>query len=158
MYTNTKLAKVTVIKDAQPDSLQAFTFTSDLSGESASFNLTDSATLPGMGSKSFDNLMPGTYHISESAVSGWTLKDIDCGEATMTQDGSGITLTVKAGDDINCTFVNAKKPKPGHVLGASTELPNTGQNPLASVAAGLMIIAFAFAARWFGRKPQSSTP
>lgn len=154
-YTNTKLAKVTVVKDAQPDSLQAFNFTSDLTGKSADFSLTDSTTLPGMGSKSFDGLMPGTYHISESAVSGWTLKDIDCGDATMTQDGSGIALTVSAGDDITCTFVNAKNP--GRVLGASTELPNTGQGTLISLVAGLSFISLAVAARWFGRKSQAST-
>lgn len=154
-YTNTKLAKVTVVKDAQPDSLQAFNFTSDLTGKNAGFSLTDSTMLPGNGSKSFDSLMPGTYHISESAVSGWTLKGIDCGDATMTQDGSGITLTVNAGDDITCTFVNTKKP--GHVLGAATELPNTGQSGIVNIIAGAFIMSLAIAARSFGRKSQAST-
>ena len=44
-----------------------------------------------------------------------------------------------------------------HVLGASTELPNTGQSPLVNFVSGLVIMDMALAVRWFGRKSSAAT-
>ncbi|GEM_PF-5170377 len=150
-YTNTKLATVTVVKDAQPDSSQAFNFTTSLGD---SFTLTDNGVVS-TNSKTFTDVMPGTYTISEESVAGWNLHSINCGEGTQISYAKGeLSLVVEPGANVTCTFVNTKIP--GKVLGTTTELVNTGDNGLANILAGTILISFALAARWFGRKQNAT--
>lgn len=157
-YSNTKLGTVTITKDVQPDSKQAFSFSTDLNGGST-FELTDDSTLPGLASKIFTNVAPGVYTVTEDSIDGWTLDNISCDAgATASVDGNVLTLTVAPGDNVECTFVNVEDPA-GNVLGESTkkpqvlgeELVNTGQSAIVNVVAGLLIITLAIASRWFVR-------
>ena len=50
----------------------------------------------------------GNKTIAETAVTGWSLTNIDCTGGTETDAGTGITVTVDPGDTIICTFTNKK--------------------------------------------------
>ena len=63
-------------------------------------------------SHSFTDLAVGTYLVSELVPAGWTLTDIDCGAATVTESGNTVSVTLSAGDDVTCTFANTQDAPP----------------------------------------------
>jgi LPXTG-motif cell wall-anchored protein len=91
-------------------------------------------------SKTFTDVLPGTYTVTEANVPNWTLSGISCGEGVTTRvSGSELTLVVAPGANITCTFVNER----GEVLGAVTPpaLVNTGESPIISwIVAGTAIM------------------
>lgn len=143
-------ATVTIVKKAYPVSPLSFDFTTDLSGSSQTFGLTDNGTDASLASHTFIKVAPGTYTIDETELTGWALLGADCGQGVTTSlKGTELTLTVPAGADITCTFTNQQQG--GHILGSSTvkggggELVNTGKNLLAGVLASLTILGTALA-------------
>jgi hypothetical protein len=89
---------ITVAKETDPPaSMQPFSFTGDLSGV-----IHDGQTLSGSG------LPPGTFSVSETPVSGWTIDTITCDDGDSTGDlGTGTaTFEVGIGESVTCTFVN----------------------------------------------------
>jgi hypothetical protein len=161
-FVNVKKAHVTITKDAQPNSLLGFIFQTNLGGNLSQFSLVDNGTDPAVASRSFD-VAPGTYTVTENSLLGWTISDIECDEgANVSVNGQTLTLTVTAGENLDCTFVNTTTDGQGggHVLGSSTtagELANTGQGPLLNFLAGALLILLALGARWFGRKSSAAT-
>ncbi|MFC1701483.1 beta strand repeat-containing protein [Pseudomonadota bacterium] len=115
VYTNTKLAQLTVVKhiSATGPAVQDFGFTSDLPGF-ATFTLSpvDVATDDQL---VVSNLTPGTYGVGEDppGVDGWALTGASCG------DGSPVTaIDLAAGENLTCTFTNSP-------LGSTTIIKNT---------------------------------
>ena len=156
-FTNTKRASVTVTKDAQPNVAQAFTFTTDLSGENTSFSLTDDGMNATLASTKFTHVLPGTYEVNENTVNGWTLSGVSCIGAEMTRVGGKITLEVKPGADVHCTYVNQKNTVP-QVLGEVTppkKLENTGGNPLIAIAMSLAVMGLAVLTAFTGRRREA---
>lgn len=147
-FINTKRAQVTITKDAQPNSTQAFVFTTNLGGGEgkSEFSLVDDGSGGSAASRTFSDVLPGKYTVSESTTLGWTLKDITCTGAEMTRSGGMITLVVAHGDVINCTFTNQQNTIP-QVLGEGTttgpKLENTGTSPIIAIVMSLMVIALA---------------
>lgn len=150
-FGNQQLASLSVVKDAQPNSSKSFTFVTDaakaLDGSNLSFTLVDNGQL-GTGTKTFSDLVPGTYIVTEQADSAWKLSSIVCSGpgVTMTRDGTKLTVVLAAGAVASCTFVNSFIPQ---VLGDSTVVPvptlvNTGTPGIiatALVALSLMVTA-----------------
>ncbi len=107
-FTNTKRGNITIVKDAQPDSTQAFGFTGDL----GQFSLTNDGTNDGLDSQLFSNLAPDTYSVTEpNNVKGWSLDSITC----TTEDGVNVNqrevnIKLEPGENITCTFVNKAIP------------------------------------------------
>jgi len=95
-FVNTKLGHIIVDKVTAPaGSTQSFTFTPSYNG-GATFALTDGATPNDSGA-----IAPGTYSVSEAALSGWTLVSATC------SDGSPVTaIVLSAGETVTCTFTN----------------------------------------------------
>ena len=97
VFTNTKLATVTIEKvtDPAPDpSLTTFSFTAIGGLSPANFNLQNGDT------QSFSGVSPGTYEVTETVPSGWSL-------TSSCDNGSAIdNILVNAGDDITCVFTN----------------------------------------------------
>jgi uncharacterized repeat protein (TIGR03803 family) len=67
-------------------------------------------TTTNAGSKTFSNVTPGTYHVSEFVALGWTKTGSDCS-----------SVTVTAGGTSTCTVVNSKNPKLGEIRGTKYE-------------------------------------
>ncbi len=107
-FTNSKKGKITIVKDAQPNSGQDFKFEGNLN--QGAFYLDDDSdpTLPN--SKTFENLSLATYTITEDlSVAGWELKSVNCagGSDTNTNNRNAV-ITLKPAEDVICTFVNTR--------------------------------------------------
>ena len=120
VFTNTKAAPagtgtITIVSDAQPDDPQDFHFVSVGAGMS-DFDLDDDAdaTLPR--TKTFTLAAGGTYKVTESAVSGWTVPSLQClvavpGATITFTDQLNRTFTIsnlEAGAVVTCTFLNSR--------------------------------------------------
>ncbi len=114
-FTNTQRGSITIIKDAQPDSDQAFTFTGNLTGDNGpNFTLTDNGSLDGMQQRVFNNMPQGTYTVTEpNNVKGWDLTDITCvggsDKTTDTHERNAV-IKLKPGENVTCTFTNEAVP------------------------------------------------
>jgi|GEM_PF-3415049 len=104
-FTNVKRGSITVIKNSAGGD-DTFPFTSaTLGGINAAaaggFSLT---TVGGTAQRTFANLVAGTYDLAESTPAGWQLTSATC------SDGSTLpTINLAAGEDVTCTFANAKQ-------------------------------------------------
>jgi uncharacterized repeat protein (TIGR01451 family) len=121
-FVNEKDAHVTVVKDAAPSTGQVFPF--------ATSGLGDGFALAGDGSPASQKTMTvrsgdfGDKSISETDVAGWSLAKADCTGTEASQDGATLSFAVNPGDDITCTFVNAKD---AHVTVVKDAAPSTDQ-------------------------------
>ncbi len=109
LLTNVKRGHVIIVKDAVPNSAQDFSFTNDFGNSNPSpFSLDDDAD-PTLGSSRDSEVTPGTYSVSEAAVSGWTQTSAVC------SDGSPVTgIVVSPGETVTCTFTNTLQT--GHLI------------------------------------------
>ena len=136
-FTNTKLGTLTIVKDAQPDDPQDFTFTTVGAGLSA-FDLDDDPTNGTLlSSKTFTNLAAGvSFTVTEGAVAGWTVPSIQCivavpGTTTTFTDQLNRTFTVnlEAGANVTCTFTNVRTtPTTGSITIVKDAQPNDAQD------------------------------
>jgi len=83
------------------------------SADPATFGFTgDLTSTLGDGGTDGKAVDPGTYHVTESAKTGWTLTDITCTDPTNNSSGvlaTGIaTFNVAPGETVHCTFTNTK--------------------------------------------------
>ena len=94
-FTNTKRGNIIIEKQTQPDgSAQLFTFARSYGGN---VQLSD-------GQQDDSGLLaPGSYSVSETVPSGWSLTSSSC------DDGSSPSaISLAAGETVKCTFNNAK--------------------------------------------------
>ena len=99
-YTNTKQGSITVIKDAVPDDPQDFGYTATGAGAEP-FRLDDDADPTLSNTQSFTGLGAGTYTITETAVSGWTLTTLVIGGAASASiSGGAATVDLAAGEAV----------------------------------------------------------
>jgi hypothetical protein len=101
-YTNTKSGRIEIEKQTLPD------------GSSATFGFTgDLTSTLGDGGTDGKAVVPGTYHVTESAKTGWDLTNITCTDPTNNSSGvpaTGIaTFDVAAGETVRCTFTNTQR-------------------------------------------------
>jgi hypothetical protein len=89
---------ITIKKQADPADDTRFDFTFD--GEA--FSLKDGE------SKTFGDLRPDTYTVTETVPDGWALSRIHCdnGIDLTSPDASQVTIDLQAGEDVVCTFEN----------------------------------------------------
>jgi hypothetical protein len=99
-FTNSAKASLTIVKELYDGTAgTTFNFTS---GQFDPFGLTPTDTgAAGADSETFDDLDTGTYDVAETVPAGWNLRSATCDNE---DDPSAITLG--AGDDVTCTFVN----------------------------------------------------
>jgi hypothetical protein len=113
---NTKLAKLKIVKATNPSSSsQSFLF--GASGPSITVN-NNAFTLDtnGVDNTYLDNyqyvdLMPGSYSVSETEPSNWTLTGLTCSGTNDYSNPSNTTdlsVTLAAGDNVTCTFTNTE--------------------------------------------------
>ncbi len=137
-FTNTKLATLNIVKDAQSDSPRTFAFTAsikDALGIDTAFNLIDDGVTAGANKKAFTGLLPGTYTVTESAAASWNLSSISCGDGvSFTRDGSKLTVTLAPGANVTCTFVNTFIPQ---------VLADTGNSVVTSILVAMTTIGTA---------------
>ena len=122
---------ITINKDAVPNSAQDFQFNTTGGGNlPASFFLDDDAdgTLPS--SRTFNNLTPGTFTVTEAAdPAGWQFGSLSCtstGAGTSTSTASKTaTITLAGGGVATCTYVNNGT---GSITVTKDAVPNDAQD------------------------------
>lgn len=127
--TNTKLGKITIIKDAVPNNAQDFAFTATGSGVSG-FSLDDDSDSTLSNTKVFNDLAAGTYTFTEALTAGWTLSDLVCAPTAGTSVSTGTrtaSITLAAGADVTCTFTNSQRAPLTIDKTASTAVAVAGQ-------------------------------
>ncbi len=111
VFTN-RMTRLTIAVDAQPDDPQDFAYTACLVGSGCSaFSLDDDgigAPLPRQvtGTK----LAPGTYTVTQAAVTGWGLIHLTCttteADESIDLAGRSATIALVAGEQVSCTYTN----------------------------------------------------
>ncbi len=114
---------VTIIKDSQPDGSQDFGFTTIGNGLS-SFSLDDDGDSTLSNTKNFTGLEAGSYSITESATTGYTLSNIQCTDPSggTTTNGATANINLSSGETVICTFTNTQD------TGSITVLKNVDNN------------------------------
>lgn len=128
---------IVVTKETKPSSAETFKFT--LRGKEFK--------LAGGDSKTFDELAPGSYRVTEMNEPGWDLESLKCKDPTGNtavdrQDGSAL-IHLKAGETVKCTFTNVGQRRDG-VLAPTGAPPWLGRllalGALLVLAGGALII------------------
>lgn len=91
---------ILIKKSSFPAGGTGFQFTQTITP--GSFTLNDPETW------AVNNVVPGTYTVTESAKAGYTLADVSCNDADSTTDTNARTATIRvaAGETVTCTFRN----------------------------------------------------
>src|SRR5262245_10489935 len=106
--------KVIIKKNAVPDSSQDFGFTgaggAPLTG---TFSLDDDNDATLSDTKTFNQVPPGDYTVTEGTTAGWKLTDLSCDDNNSTGSTSTrvATIHVEANETVTCTFTNTKLGK-----------------------------------------------
>ncbi len=119
---NVKRGSLTIVKQTDPpDSPQSFDFTAT---NKPDFSLTDGE------SQTFDNVQAGTaITVTEASDDLWVLQDIVCTDgSTPDLDAGSVDVTIGAGEDVVCTFVNSQLP-PAFIATVKIADPEQGSFP-----------------------------
>jgi uncharacterized repeat protein (TIGR01451 family) len=108
-FTNIKRGSITIVKVANPQLADDFSFVSQTLGN---FTLDDDGSNANALSNTavFGNRQPGTYSVQELATAGWTLDSIVCSDANSTSAGDTATIVLDPAEDVVCTFTNKAVP------------------------------------------------
>ena len=136
-FTNTKLGTITIVKDGLPNDAQDFTYTTTGVGLSPFTLDDDPGSVSPTNSQLFVDLAPGTFTITEGAVSGWTLSSIGVtGAASYSTSGSTTTVNLAAGENVVVRYTNTKLGTINVIKNAvpddSADFSFTGTTPLGS--------------------------
>ncbi len=108
-FTNSKVGTITIIKDAEPDNEQDFSFAA-MFLDDESFTLDDDGDNGNELSNQVSfTLVPDTYSVSEIGTFGWGVSSIDCettNGTTFSPSGDTVTITLTADGTAVCTFTN----------------------------------------------------
>ena len=78
----------------------------------------------------------------EQIAAGWAFVEVSCANAAVAEwaewsaDGAAVTLTIRGGDDITCTWVNQFTAPPPRPTPTPTASPIAGQLPNTAASAG----------------------
>jgi uncharacterized cupredoxin-like copper-binding protein/plastocyanin len=121
VFTNTKRGHIIVDKVTLPSGDPAsFAFTTTGTGYTG-FNLTDAAA------PNNQELVPGTYSVTETALAGWDLTGLSCTDPSGAPvvAGNKATINLAAGETVDCTFTNTKR---GKITIVKDAVPNDAQD------------------------------
>lgn len=120
---------ITIIKDADPPDGTDFDFLGDL----GAFALDDA--VPNdfdavQSSITFNGLAAGDYDIIEVVPSSWKLDEVKCAGGDYSNIVNGVTIHLKFGDNVTCTFSNAFTSAGGQIdlLAGNLEVTQAVQN------------------------------
>lgn len=102
-YTN-KARGTIIVEKITGDGSGSFDFTSSSLTPSAFSLTTSGAGVAGKDSRTFGDLIPGSYDVAETVPAGWNLQSASC------DDGSSpASISLEAGETVTCTFVNQRQ-------------------------------------------------
>ena len=124
-----------IVKDAQPNDAQDFSFTAGGGLSPASFSLDDDSDGTLANSRIFTNVLPGGgYSVSEAVPSGWVQSSATCNEGSPVSN-----INFSPGEQITCTFTNQKR---GSITVVKDATPNDPQDFSFTAGGGLSPTSF----------------
>ena len=134
-FTHEQQGSITVVKDAQPNDPQNFSFTAGGGLSPTSFSLDDDSDGTLSNTRTFGGVSAqGGYSLSESAVAGWDLSSATC------DDGSAVSnINVSPAEDVTCTFTNRKR---GSIVVIQDSQPDDPQDFSFTAGGGLSPSSF----------------
>jgi hypothetical protein len=104
-FNNTKRGTIIVEKQTDPNGLtDSFGFTAGSPLSPSTFTLQDNGT------RTYSNLVPGTYTVNEDAKGGFALVSIVCTDPTSNSSGNTstrrATFNLASGETVRCVFTN----------------------------------------------------
>ena len=133
-FENTKLAQLTIVKDAQPNDPQDFSFTAGggLSPPPSRSTTTPTQRCPTQ--RTFTAVSPGGYSVTEGSLTGWDMTGASC------DDGSPLSaIDLSPGENVTCTFTNRKQ---GNLIVVQDATPNDPQDFTFTAGGGLSPSSF----------------
>ena len=114
---------IVIVKEADPADNTPFDFTEDIPGAASGFTLTD----PADNSEAFDDVAAGSYTVTETGETGWTLDSIVCVDPDNGSSTAGATATIDldAGETVTCTFNNSRDTGTITIVKEATPADNT---------------------------------
>lgn len=110
---------ITIVQDSRPDGAQDFHWAVTGPGVS-SFDLDDDANGALPSSITFDDLESTTYTFTQAAVTGWSLTSLGCDAGgTVNLGQRRVSVALGHGQNVTCTFVDAKRRPDAMVATAS---------------------------------------
>jgi len=120
---------ITIVLNAQPDSAQDFAFTGDL----GPFTLDEDADGTNSNSKTV-SLAPGTYQVTQSAVTGWSLTGLSCNTGETTDiNNRKVTINLASSENVICTFTDSLR-RPDALISLKQNKKFGGNNLYSSTA------------------------
>lgn len=135
--------RITIVKDASPDSPQDFAFSSELT-EDGEFQLDDDGEDVDGGQETseddqlprarFFDVAPGQYSVTELEQEGFAVESVTCEDASQNSTGDATTRTATIDladqEEVTCTFVNVPVPPPttGQIRIVKDANPNDPQD------------------------------
>ncbi|MFA5785941.1 MAG: hypothetical protein WDA71_03000 [Actinomycetota bacterium] len=128
---------ITIVKDSVPNDAQDFSYSTTGGLNPTPFSLDDDSDPNLSNTKSFTDLAPGTYTVTEAAASGWNLTAINCtgGTTEVNLTDRTVSITITAGQSASCTFVNNRLS--GSITIVKDSVPNDAQDFSYSTTGGL---------------------
>jgi hypothetical protein len=109
-FTNDRRPEIRVVLDAQPESTQQFSYTAGGGLSPSSFALSEPTPNSGNAIRTFANLSPGTYSISQATAPGWDAPTASCSDGS-----SPSAIDASFGEVITCRFTNQQAGVAGHL-------------------------------------------
>jgi hypothetical protein len=132
-HTIANCGHLTIIKHTDPRGLdQVFTYTSNLSANASAGGVSGVAADGSFSLNDVDNthntvseeLFAGTYHVTEGAdPAGFAFESLTCDSGSYVISGKTVTVTLAVGDNVTCTYVNARTDTTG-ITSAQSWQPN----------------------------------
>ena len=113
-YGNAKipLGTIKILKEANPQSDHEFRFSGSPDPLEA-FTLVDNGEDEPKSSRTFENLPPATYTVSEMVPEDWELTGVACNPAdAVTIDGAAVSITIGRGTSVACAYGDARIEPP----------------------------------------------
>jgi len=112
-FENTQEGSVVIVKDTIPNGPTDFDFSATGGLSPNTFELDDDADGTLSNTRTYLNVDPGTYTVTEAAEAGFDLTDLDCDDdASATPStvlGAVATIKVDPGETVTCTFENTER-------------------------------------------------
>ena len=145
-FEQTKLetpGTIVIVKDTLPDDAQDFAFSTTGGLSPAAFSLDDDSDATLSNTRTYDNVTPGAYTVTEAAVAGFALSGLTCNDpdgGTTVNLASGLaSIDLDAGETITCTFKNTKL---GKIVVIKDTVPKDAQDFAFTTSGGLNPTSF----------------
>ena len=134
-FNYAKHGDITIVKDAQPDHAQDFSFTAGGGLSPTGFQLDDDSDATLSNTRTFASVPPGAgYSVSETAPSGWDESSAVCSDGSLASN-----VQVSPAESVTCTFTSGKQSSLTIVKDAQ---PDDGQDGGVEVGGGLAPASF----------------